>query len=54
MKAYAGERRRGQDVRSGKGKQISWMALELEDVQRYKSVRKPDQIVPVGGKYLRE
>jgi hypothetical protein len=30
------------------------MALELEGIRKYDTVKKPERFVPVGGKYLRE
>jgi len=32
----------------------NWIALELEDIRAYESVRKPERFVPVGGQYLRD
>lgn len=56
VKAYLQnqERWKGVRVRKGDGKRKPWMALELEAVRRYETVRKPERFVPVGGKYLRE
>lgn len=48
------ERWQGVRVRKGEGKKKTWIALELEDVRRYKDIQKPTRFVPVGGKYLRE
>ena len=48
------ERWQGIRVRKGEGKKRNWMALELEDIREYRPVRKPEQFVPVGGRYLRE
>jgi len=55
-KAYVGnqERWQGVRVRKGEGKKRSWMALELENIQKYDTVKKPERFVPVGGRYLRE
>ncbi|MCC7555958.1 MAG: DUF365 domain-containing protein [Methanoculleus marisnigri] len=47
------ERWQGVRVRKGEGKKRNWMALELEDISRYNTVRKPERFVPVGGRYLR-
>ncbi len=56
VKAYVEnqERWQGIRVRKGEGKKRNWMALELEDIREYRTVRKPEQFVPVGGRYLRE
>jgi len=40
-------------VRKDGGKKKQWMALELEDILEYNTVKKPERFVPVGGKYLR-
>ncbi len=32
----------------------NWMALELEDIRKYKALRKSERFVPVGGQYLRD
>jgi hypothetical protein len=48
------ERWQGVRVRRGEGKKKTWIALELEEVRRYKDIQKPTRFVPVGGKYLRE
>ncbi len=48
------ERWQGVQVRKGEAKKRAWMALELEDIQKYDTVKKPERFVPVGGKYLRE
>ena len=55
-KAYVGnqERWQGVRVRKGEGKKRSWMALELENIQKYDTVKKPERFVPVGGRYLRK
>ncbi|MGI6022734.1 MAG: DUF365 domain-containing protein [Methanoculleus sp.] len=55
-KAYVKNQERWQGVRVRKEvpRKRPWMALELEDVREYKTVRKPEQFVPVGGRYLRE
>jgi len=56
VKAYVEnqERWQGIRVRKGEGKKRNWMALELESIREYRPVRKPEQFVPVGGRYLRE
>jgi len=48
------ERWQGVRVRKGEGKKRNWIALELEDIRKYRTVRKPERFVPVGGRYLRE
>jgi hypothetical protein len=48
------ERWQGIRVRKGEGKKRNWIALELEDIRKYRTVRKPERFVPVGGRYLRE
>jgi hypothetical protein len=48
------ERWQGVRVRKGEGKKRNWMALELEDIREYDTVKKPERFVPVGGRYLRE
>ena len=55
-KAYVENQERWQGVRVRKEapRKRPWMALELEDVQKYDTVKKPERFVPVGGKYLRE
>ncbi|MDI6720714.1 MAG: DUF365 domain-containing protein, partial [Methanomicrobiales archaeon] len=55
-KAYVAsqERWQGVRVRKGEGKKRDWMALELEDILEYDTVKKPERFVPVGGRYLRE
>jgi hypothetical protein len=30
------------------------MALELEEIREYDTIKKPERFVPVGGRYLRE
>lgn len=45
---------RGVRVRTGERKKREWMALLLEDIRKYDTIRKPERFVPVGGKYLRE
>lgn len=54
--AYAGgqERWQGVRVRKGETRKRPWMALELEDIREYDTVKKPERFVPVGGRYLRE
>jgi len=56
VKAYVEnqERWQGIRVRKGEGKKRNWMALELESIREYRPVRKPEQFVPVGGRYPRE
>jgi len=56
VKAYVEnqERWQGVRVRKGEGKKKNWMALELENIRKYDTVKKPERFVPVGGKYLRE
>ena len=44
---------KGPRVRKDRGKKKQWMALELEDILEYNTVKKPERFVPVGGKYLR-
>jgi hypothetical protein len=55
VKAYVEnqEQWQGIRVRKGEAKKRAWMALELEDIQEYDTVKKPERFVPVGGKYLR-
>jgi len=55
-KAYVESQGRWQGVRVRKDepKKRPWMALELEDIREYDSVKKPERFVPVGGRYLRE
>jgi len=48
------ERWQGVRVRKEVPRKRPWMALELEDIQKYDTVKKPGRFVPVGGKYLRE
>jgi hypothetical protein len=38
----------------GQEKKKLWMAIELEDIKKYKKPIKPKRFVPVGGQYLRE
>ena len=54
-KAYVEGQGRWQGVRVRKDepKKRPWMALELEDIREYDSVKKPGRFVPVGGRYLR-
>ena len=47
------ERWQGIRVRKGEARKKNWMALELEDIRPYDTVKKPERFVPVGGKYLR-
>ncbi|MCK9278174.1 MAG: DUF365 domain-containing protein [Methanoculleus sp.] len=55
-RAYVEGQERWQHVRIRKGeaRKRPWMALELEDVRKYDTVKKPERFVPVGGRYLRE
>ena len=55
-KAYVANQERWQGVRVRKEapRKRPWMALELEDVQKYDTVKKPERFVPVGGRYLKE
>lgn len=48
------ERWQGVRVRKGESRTRNWMALELEDIRQYNTVKKPERFVPVGGRYLRE
>ena len=48
------ERWQGLRVRKGEARKRPWMALELEDIRKYDTVKKPERFVPVGGRYLRE
>ena len=54
-KAYVDnqERWQGVRVRKGEAKKRAWMALELEGIRKYDTVKKPERFVPVGGRYLR-
>ena len=56
VRDYAGgqERWQGIRVRKGEVRKRNWMALELENIRKYDTVKKPERFVPVGGKYLRE
>ena len=55
-KAYVENQERWQGVRVRKEvpRKRPWMALEIEDIQKYDTVVKPERFVPVGGRYLRE
>ena len=55
-KAYVANQERWQGVRVRKEapRKRSWMALELEDVREYDTMKKPERFVPVGGRYLKE
>ena len=55
-KAYVAsqERWRGIRVRKEAPRKRPWMALELEGIREYDTVKKPERFVPVGGRYLRE
>ncbi len=44
----------GVRVRKGETRKRPGMALELEGVREYGTVKKPGRFVPVGGRYLRE
>jgi hypothetical protein len=48
------ERWQGIRVRKGEARKRAWMALELERIRKYDTVKKPEQFVAVGGRYLRE
>ena len=48
------ERWQGVRVRKEAPRKRSWMALELEDVREYDTMKKPERFVPVGGRYLKE
>jgi len=54
-KAYVENQERWQGIRVRKEvpRKRPWMALELEDILEYNTVKKPERFVPVGGKYLR-
>ena len=56
VKAYVGNQERWQGVRVRKEvpRKRPWMALELEDIRKYDTVKKPERFVPVGGRYLKE
>jgi hypothetical protein len=45
------ERRRALDISRTK-RQRSWMAFELENIKKFKRIRKPEKFVPISGKYL--
>jgi len=55
-KAYVENQERWQGVRVRKEvpRKRRWMAIEIEDIQKYDTVVKPERFVPVGGRYLRE
>jgi len=55
-RAYVENQERWQGVRVRKEvpRKRRWMALELEDIREYDTVKKPERFVLVGGKYLRE
>jgi len=56
VKKYLGEQKKWQGVRVRKGegrKKKDWIALELDGIRQYDTIRKPERFVPVGGKYLR-
>jgi len=44
---------KGVRVRGDEPKKREWIALQLEDIRKYDTIRKPERFVPVGGKYLR-
>jgi hypothetical protein len=48
------ERWQGIRVRKEAPRKRPWMALELKDIRKYDTVKKPERFVPVGGRYLRE
>ncbi|KUL01715.1 MAG: Uncharacterized protein XE11_2040 [Methanomicrobiales archaeon 53_19] len=54
--AYVENQKRWQGfrVRKGEARKRAWMALELERIRKYDTVKKPEQFVAVGGRYLRE
>ena len=52
-KAYVEGQGRWQGVRKGEARKRNWMALELEDIREYDTIKKPGRFVPVGGRYLR-
>ena len=51
--AYVEGQGRWQGVRKGEARKRDWMALELEDIREYDTIKKPGRFVPVGGRYLR-
>jgi hypothetical protein len=54
-RAYVENQERWQGVRVKEvPRKRPWMALELEGIQKYDAVKKPERFVPVGGKYLWE
>ena len=53
-RAYVENQERWQGVRKEAPRKRPWMALELERIRKYDTVKKPERFVPVGGKYLRE
>ena len=53
-KAYVANQERWQGVRKEAPRKRPWMALELEGIREYDSVKKPERFVPVGGRYLKE
>jgi len=55
-RAYVENQKRWQGVRVRKEvpPKRPWMALELKDIRKYDTVKKPERFVPVGGRYLRE
>ena len=55
-KAYVENQVRWQGIRVRKEvpRKRPWMALELEDIRNYDTVKKPERFVAVGGRYLRE
>ncbi len=56
VKTYVENQERWQGIRVRKEapRKRPWMALELEEIQKYDTVMKPERFVPVGGRYLRE
>ncbi|WP_214019418.1 DUF365 domain-containing protein [Methanoculleus sp.] len=56
VRAYVESQERWQGIRVRKGvpRKRPWMALKLENVRKYDTVKKPERFVPVGGRYLRE
>ncbi|MBT0733218.1 DUF365 domain-containing protein [Methanoculleus bourgensis] len=52
-RAYVENQERWQGVRKEAPRKRPWMALELERIRKYDTVKKPERFVPVGGRYLR-
>jgi hypothetical protein len=53
-RAYVENQERWQGVRKEAPRKRPWMALELERIRKYDTVKKPERFVPVGGRYLKE